>query len=300
MELAKRFKVLQFMALTACLMWLSCGWAAAEQANYVGSETCLGCHDEMETAFNASLHAKAWASLDAYQDSGCEACHGPGSTHADDPSIETIKTFGKNSLQSAKEQSESCLGCHSASQEIALWDMGKHAKRDVSCSACHKIHAGYSPKPDSPTICYGCHLDVKIDANKASRHPIKEDRIGCNDCHNPHGTLSKAQIRDESTNQLCYQCHPDKRGPFLYEHPPVEENCANCHTPHGSRHKKLLTQKVPNLCQSCHEAHSVRDKTRMFEGAFPSRFGYGRACLNCHQTIHGSWSPNSRGANLFH
>ncbi|MBU0947094.1 MAG: cytochrome c3 family protein [Proteobacteria bacterium] len=26
-----------------------------------------------------------------------------------------------------------------------------------------------------------------------------------------------------------------------------------CHAPHGSRHAKLVTEKIPNLCQDCHE-----------------------------------------------
>ena len=47
-------------------------------------------------------------------------------------------------------------------------------------------------------------------------------------------------------------CHTDKRGPWIHEHPPVEENCAICHTPHGSAHKGLLAQKPPALCSDCH------------------------------------------------
>lgn len=286
-------------ALLLGLTTVFAGVALAEVAAYVGTETCLECHDEMSADFSASLHSKAWESSGDYRENSCEACHGPGSLHVDDPSKETIMTFGEDSMQSADQQSDTCLGCHSASQEIALWDMGMHAKRGVSCSSCHSIHKGYSPLAAMPETCYSCHLDVKIEANKASRHPIKEGEVGCNDCHNPHGTLSDAQIRDESTNQLCYQCHADKRGPFLWEHAPVEQDCSNCHTPHGSRHKKLLTQRVPNLCQSCHERHGVYDKDTTFAGSSPSRFSYGRSCVNCHQNIHGSWAPNRRGAKFF-
>lgn len=280
------------------------GVARADDAAYVGTETCLECHDEMGAGFSASLHSKAWESSGDFKENSCEACHGPGSLHIDDPSIETIVTFGKDSMQEASAQSALCLNCHSGSEELALWDMGKHAKRDVSCTSCHSAHAGYSPLAAMPETCYSCHINIKVEANMASRHPIKEGKVSCSDCHNPHGTLSKADIRDESLNQLCYQCHADKRGPFLWEHPPVEENCATCHEAHGSRHKKLTTQKVPNLCQSCHERHGAYGKDETFAGSSPSRFLAGRSCLNCHQTIHGSWSANSprpsRGQKFFY
>jgi len=294
-------RFLKICVLAGGAFSLICSLAWAGDASYIGTAACLECHEELAASFDKSLHGKAWAATGDYQESGCEACHGPGSQHADNPSKETIITFGKDSLQTAKAQSDQCFKCHSASQEVALWSTGKHAKREVACGSCHSIHAGYSPKAKSPEVCYDCHLDVKLDANKQSHHPIREGRVSCNDCHNPHGTLANAELRNDSLNQLCYQCHADKRGPFMWEHPPVEENCANCHVPHGSRHKKLLTQKVPNLCQSCHASvfHSGTGQESGFGGTANSTF-VARACTNCHQNVHGSWAPNRPGSRFFH
>ena len=87
---------------------------------------------------------------------------------------------------------------------------------------------------------------------KPSHHPILEGKVKCSDCHNPHGALTPAMVKHESVNQQCFSCHADKRGPYMFGHPPVEENCLTCHTPHGSSHNKLLNEKVPNLCQDCH------------------------------------------------
>jgi predicted CXXCH cytochrome family protein len=39
---------------------------------------------------------------------------------------------------------------------------------------------------------------------------------------------------------------------FLFEHAPVREDCVSCHEPHGSNHKRLLVNKLPNLCWNCH------------------------------------------------
>ena len=108
-------------------------------------------------------------------------------------------------------------------------------------------------KPDEPEVCFGCHHDIRVAANKWSHHPIIEGKVTCTSCHSPHGSLSKHMVKADDSQELCYSCHADKRGPYIYEHPPVAENCLTCHTSHGSIHAKLLTEKVPNLCQDCHD-----------------------------------------------
>ena len=60
-------------------------------------------------------------------------------------------------------------------------------------------------------------------------------------------------LKQPTINDQCYSCHADKRGPYVFNHPPVEENCATCHNPHGSVHDKLLNESAPNLCQDCHD-----------------------------------------------
>ena len=59
-------------------------------------------------------------------------------------------------------------------------------------------------------------------------------------------------ISADWVNEKCLECHTEKRGPFLWEHAPVRENCLNCHDPHGSNHDKMLVAKQPYLCQRCH------------------------------------------------
>jgi DmsE family decaheme c-type cytochrome len=101
-------------------------------------------------------------------------------------------------------------------------------------------------------------------------------------------------INADSVNDLCYQCHAEKRGPYAFEHTPVPENCLYCHEIHGSNHRKLLVRKVPLLCQSCHNDNrhpgSPYTSFHAFGGSATSgknRF-FGRSCLNCHGNIHGS------------
>lgn len=281
-----------YRSLIFAILLAAPAFAMAAEGGYAGTKACLECHEEIGAAFTSSFHAKAWAG----GDQGCEACHGPGAQHADNPSRESIGTFGPKATRAAATQSEACLRCHAAATEIALWSQGIHGRRDVTCANCHSIHKGFSPVAATPTVCYGCHRNVKMDVNKQSHHPIQEGKVACESCHNPHGTLSKHLVRNDTVNQLCYDCHADKRGPYLWEHPPVEEDCTTCHTPHGSRHKNLLVQKVPNLCQSCHDwsrhPGTPYDKAASFAGRAPSNRFLGRSCNNCHVNIHGSMAPN--------
>ena len=117
-------------------------------------------------------------------------------------------------------------------------------------------------------------------------------------------SLATKMIKADSVNELCFKCHAEKRGPFFWEHPPVEENCLTCHVPHGSNHGKLLTRKPPHLCQSCHDASqhpgNIYTSFETFRGSAASGKNrmFARACLNCHSNIHGSMGPSTRGKHF--
>jgi DmsE family decaheme c-type cytochrome len=114
-------------------------------------------------------------------------------------------------------------------------------------------------------------------------------------------------IGADSVNELCYKCHTEKRGPFLFEHAAVREDCVSCHDPHGSNHDRLLVKKMPTLCYSCHLGggghFGLSDKFGTPQGVpvapagapsgYPTITGrwVEKSCKNCHVNIHGSNSP---------
>jgi DmsE family decaheme c-type cytochrome len=97
-------------------------------------------------------------------------------------------------------------------------------------------------------------------------------------------------------NEACSSCHTEKRGPFLWEHEPVRENCTTCHDSHGSSNDRMLVAKAPMLCQRCHV--TTRHPPTIYDGnnvgavATASNRIYGRSCVNCHSNIHGSNHPS--------
>jgi DmsE family decaheme c-type cytochrome len=267
--------------------------------NYVGSETCKGCHEEAFNSYAKSIHAKKAISGSPANTEGCESCHGPGAQHAEKGGGKGVAIIAFGKKTDAREKSAKCLGCHGETKNLAFWDMSKHKSADVSCDNCHSMHMEGNKKnmlkAKDPEACFECHKNIRAQTNKQSHHPVREGKVKCDDCHNPHGSFDvKAMIKADSVNDLCYKCHAEKRGPYAFEHPPVSENCLTCHEIHGSNHGKLLVRKVPYLCSSCHSTdnHPTRAYNNLHRFGGPAteaknRF-FARSCLNCHGNIHGS------------
>jgi DmsE family decaheme c-type cytochrome len=286
--------------------------AALAQAS-APTPICANCHEDSHKSIALTHHG---ARNDA-QGSQCQACHGDATAHLKDPmASKPVNKMAKGTP--AAERDGVCMTCHAGNRHLAFWESGKHAKNEVSCTSCHNIHdkskpltvAGFTTtsRPIEADTCGTCHKQVRNATNKPSHHPIIEGKVKCSDCHNPHGAITHAMLRHETVNQQCFSCHADKRGPFVFGHPPVEENCLSCHTPHGSAHGKLLNEKAPNLCQDCHV--TGRHPTSFYgsgqgwnlpsgaaNSAVSTRF-IARGCLNCHNSIHGSNAPSMRGKFL--
>ena len=129
---------------------------------------------------------------------------------------------------------------------------------------------------------------------RSTHKPLREEQMGCKSCHNAHGSPGQASLQTANANDTCYRCHADKRGPFLWEHAPVRDNCMTCHDPHGSNQDAMLTMRQPYLCQSCHMMPTLGHST-MFDGgqlAAKNKYQVGNGCTNCHANVHGSNHPS--------
>jgi len=267
----------------------------APAGNYVGQDTCIGCHDIQGTTIQQTLHGKAQNPRTPQAGLGCESCHGPGKDHVDDPSKPgSIRRFA---MMSPRDASAACLTCHSRGNHTQ-WRGSMHDARNLSCTTCHSVHNPASEKnqlkaANITATCVSCHTMEAAKQQRLGHMPVHEGKMNCTSCHNPHGTTNARMLRTGNwVNETCTGCHAEKRGPFLWDHAPVREACNTCHDPHGSNNDRMLVAKVPMLCQRCHigtkHPSTIYDATKLDPR---SNRLIGRACVNCHSQIHGSNSP---------
>jgi predicted CXXCH cytochrome family protein len=280
-------------------------------ATRVGADTCTGCHSETASNFRHAFHAQ--------QGIECEDCHGAGSLHAEaGGDVNKIVVFDK---WEARKANAVCLSCHGQDEKIRNWAVGPHEAGRVRCTDCHEIHdkavkkaagdrlsydtmspgritAAESLVPESKVFlepisrgnenCLRCHATQVGQMNLPYHHPLREGKVGCDDCHNPHGGPAGNNLRTATANPLCLSCHTQYRGPYTYQHPPVNEDCLICHSPHGSVNTNLLTLSQPALCLQCHAAHHDGASLPLVD-----------RCTQCHGSIHGTDISSATGGTVF-
>jgi len=259
----------------------------------------MGCHDQGDS-LKGTAHANAQNPRSPAATHGCESCHGPGQAHVSDDAKENIRKFGQ---MKPGEVSETCLTCHNRG-EHAGWEGSGHERRNLSCTTCHSVHSPKSKehqfvKATETQLCATCHrLQVSKTERAVAHMPVREGKMSCSSCHNPHGSISNVKNLKvgNSVGELCTSCHTEMRGPMLWEHAPVRENCATCHDPHGSSNDRMLAVRMPMLCQRCHVA--TRHPSSVYDNAAittnKSNRMFGRSCVNCHSNIHGSNHPSGQ------
>jgi DmsE family decaheme c-type cytochrome len=268
-------------------------------SNYVGAETCKGCHEDQFNKFSKTRMGRLFLlqARTPQEANACETCHGPGKAHVDAGGGKGkggLITFAKNDKTPVEKRNEVCLSCHTKGARI-FWKGSAHESRDVACTNCHKVMETVSEKgqlaqANEIETCGTCHLQKRAQTMRSSHMPVREGKMTCTSCHNPHGSVTPALLKEASLNETCFTCHAEKRGPFLWSHQPVVESCANCHEPHGSNHEAMLKLARPRICQQCHSesGHPVRPYGRD-TGA--QKFVMGRSCNDCHVAVHGSNHP---------
>ena len=308
-----RWTVLALAGL-ACALVSPAGVLADEQGAFVGSETCLECHEDVAATYGRTVHGKLRPYQYPGQAEGCESCHGPGGLHADsnDPADIFVPT-----ADLGHDGAAACLDCHKTGH-TRDWETSVHAQSDVACLSCHQMH-GDGTKPalladTEEKVCLGCHLDTAAKFQLPSHHPLREGFMTCSSCHGVHGDPFQGIAIGEPSREACLECHAEHAGPFVFEHSPVQEDCNICHDVHGTVANNLLRQNEPFLCLQCHQPH-FHSILAGFEGDYETPPAVGAAdpsynglsgtshydsmkrvmltkCTQCHQSVHGTDLPS--------
>ena len=267
------------------------GKSETTPSGYAGAQACKTCHAEIYNGWEKSPHWKQTYQEGGIAKHGCEDCHNAAASHAADPS-DTSKLFLFEKA-STKEINQRCLTCHAGGTQHMNALNSEHSKNDVSCVSCHSPHHAKAPEflllKSQPELCYTCHLQQKAQFDMPFHHRVNEGLIQCSDCHNVHGTVKPQQVRTSSTQDaVCFKCHTDKQGPFVYEHAPVKvDGCQSCHLTHGGPNPHMLKLSNVNLlCLQCHTTSSFSSAPGA--PSFHNQASLFQSCLLCHSQIHGS------------
>ena len=274
---------------------------SAAPAPAVDPQECATCHESAVHGSRGTPHASL--------EKACASCHGDVASH-----LKSVNEKGEPgpivSLAKAApaDVNKTCLTCHEKGHQKGFAG-SVHDRRDVACTSCHSVHSFQSQRAQLKTVrdaetCFTCHPQIRAKGLRTSHHPVREGKMGCGDCHDPHDGTRPKMLKTDWITETCLTCHTEKRGPFLWEHAPVRENCALCHDPHGSNHDKLLVAKQPFLCQRCHlntrHPGTLYDGTNTSTGSLTGGSGVPtvsnraveHACKNCHQNVHGGNAPS--------
>lgn len=160
-------------------------------------QTCAECHIDVVADWQDSIHATTYHS----------------------PAFQDAIADGADS---------SCLECHTTCYSPVTGEVGAEG---VTCEACHGTTPENHPEEPVPVlngvdVCAECHLTTYHEW-EISPHGVED--MPCTTCHNPH----PQQIRFETTNELCLNCHgEDVLTGFAHE-THVENACTDCHWHRG-------------------------------------------------------------------
>lgn len=200
---------------------------------------------------------------------------------------------------------ETCAACHS--KEYKEFKLSTHARissKDVpegvstGCEMCHGPGSAHVDNgggkgniinpANNPEACFVCHTDKKMQFRLPYHHPVLEGKMSCIDCHDAHAIDIRpwAVASQRDVNEVCFKCHTDKRGPFIWEHDAMKEGCSVCHQVHGSVNDKMLVARDVNLCLRC---HATINFPFMQSDNHTAHIPYGTCwSAGCHQAVHGS------------
>jgi predicted CXXCH cytochrome family protein len=277
------------IALTFCI-----NYASASEADYKGAAFCGNCHPDVYQAWLETPHAKAvvlengtylvhgernQGDLASFENS-CANCHTLGWNG-------TTKTFAFSDTDPSKGLGIQCEECHGPYQSHSANNPAMTINYDAdACAKCHTQPADHALSRHSTSMqdlgtsshasdsCLHCMSTQGFIGLSVTLSDGDLTSLSCVACHDPHSFANASQLRADTVNDLCAECHTG-------HHPQSDifmdsalsmanVSCTDCHgagtrLAHGQvgvwfNHSFAIyntfypyNQSEPMVCSNCHD-----------------------------------------------
>ena len=249
-------------------------WSKPSQnANFM----CVECHT---TGFKRNFDA-AKNTFDSHWNSlgvGCQACHGPASSHLEWTAKKTDLIHAGFAVdlkdKNATVEIETCARCHSRRAPLDDgYTVGKRLMDDYLPSVLTRELYALDGKIKDEVFEHGSFAQSKM----------FDKGVRCSNCHNPHSTQLKAP-----GNGVCLQCH-NTAGKTTVEG--VDGKGLQAKNYDSVEHTRHTTGQPGSQCVDCHmpgKFYMGNDLRHDHSFSIPNperakKLGTADACLTCHQ-----------------
>ena len=223
----------------------------------------------------------------------CEACHGPGSIHADDPrdaninvDIDPADSCERCHIRGSKTVIEAAGGFIKNYQQYTEFNNSPH-RIIFDCMTCHDQHASavygdptYNPETGIVKQCEECHVTAAVRVKSAT---MKAAGVTCTDCHMPPMVMSATGNPDTFTADVSTHIFRINLDPGAAQF-----------SPDGTTANPYIT--VQYACQRCHIAgggaqvislESLRDYSQDYHGKIDTgAYLTSDTCKLCHPDVY--------------
>ncbi len=285
----------------------------AAEPTYKGAEFCGVCHTEEYESWNETGHANAaglnddgtyWVhdpedptrnrgDLEAFKNS-CAGCH----TLNWDGESQTFEFDDSDPANGLGVQCEECHGpyqAHSADNPTMILDYAAEG-----CAECHEQPTDHAKSRHSQSYtdfltsdhgsdtCLHCMTTQGFIGLEVTTETEGLESLSCVSCHDPHSEENSSQLRFETVDGLCGDCHVGSHHPQSEVYPDsahdtAEVECVDCHGSgerfaHGHIGEWFnhtfgiyntfypYNQSEPMVCGNCHDLEWATARLEYIEG----------------------------------
>ena len=271
--------------------------AAPRPAGFVGDDTC---------AALPRRQGKTLAGIASRQ--GAERAHAGGDS---EPGLRDVSRPGPGARRVGRQDQDSCVHGDGPARCVGgvshlpqpdpltpLWTGSMHDVRNLSLRhvpLCPQPEVGARAAQDGTVTetCVACHKTEVAKLQRFGHMPVREGKMECSSCHNPHGSTNVRLLKTGNwINESCVSCHTEKRGPVSLGSRAgsrsVQHLSRSARVEPGADARRETADALPALPHRHAPSSTIYDGAQL---AAKSNRLIGRSCVNCHTQIHGSNSP---------